>query len=50
MDEFTNVLAILVEKPEGTRPLGRRRRKWEVKVKMELRDRVLECVVWINLA
>jgi hypothetical protein len=29
---------ILVRKPEGTRPLGRPRRRWEDNIKMELQE------------
>jgi hypothetical protein len=30
--------SILVGKPEGRRPLGRPRRRWEDNIKMDLRD------------
>jgi len=44
------VYRLLVGKPEGKRPLGRRRRRWEYKIKEDLQD--LECggVDWIELA
>jgi hypothetical protein len=29
---------VLVEKPEGKRPLGRPRRRWENNIKMDLQD------------
>jgi len=29
---------VLVEKPEGKRPLGRPRRRWEDNIKMDLRE------------
>jgi len=29
---------VLVEKPEGKRPLGRPRRKWEDNIKMDLQE------------
>jgi hypothetical protein len=32
-----NAHKTLLEKPEGKRPLGRLRRKWEGNIKMELR-------------
>ena len=35
---------VLVGKPEGKRPLGRRRRRWEDNIKMDLQ--VLGCGVW----
>jgi hypothetical protein len=41
---------ILVRKPEGKRPLGRSRRKWEDKIKMDLRKIELENLDWIQLA
>jgi hypothetical protein len=33
-----NACRILVEKPEGKRPLGRHRRRWEDNIKMDLRE------------
>jgi hypothetical protein len=33
-----NAYRILVEKPEGRRPLGRPRRRWVVNIKMDLRE------------
>jgi len=38
MGEGRGVHRILVGKPEGKRPLGRPRRKWEDKIKMDLRE------------
>jgi hypothetical protein len=35
--EERNSYRILVEKPEGKRPLGRHRRRWEDNIKMDLR-------------
>jgi hypothetical protein len=32
-----NAYKILVEKPDGKRPLGRRRRRWEDNIRMALR-------------
>jgi hypothetical protein len=40
----------LVGKPEGKRPLGRRRRTREDNIKMDLRDIGKEGVDWIYLA
>jgi hypothetical protein len=37
MGEGRNVYRVLVEKPEGKRPLGRPRRRWEDGTKMDLR-------------
>ena len=36
---------VLVGKPEGKRPLGRPRRRWEDKIKMDLQEG--GCGVWI---
>jgi hypothetical protein len=40
----------LVGKPEGGRPLGRPRRRWEDNMKMDLREVGWGGVDWINLA
>jgi hypothetical protein len=40
----------LVGKPEGKRPLGRPRRRWEDNVKMDLDEVGCGCMDWINLA
>ena len=36
MDERRGVYRVLVGKPEGKRPLGRPRRRWEDTIKMDL--------------
>jgi hypothetical protein len=36
--EKRNAHGILVEKPEGKRPLGRPRRRWVDNIKMDIRD------------
>jgi hypothetical protein len=38
MGEWENVYRVLVGKPEGSRPLGRPRCRWEDGIKMDLRD------------
>jgi len=38
MVEGRGVHRVLVGKPEGTRPLGRPRRRWEDNIKMDLRE------------
>jgi hypothetical protein len=38
MGEESKVCKVLVEKPEGKRPLGRPRRRWEDGIRMDLRD------------
>jgi hypothetical protein len=40
----------LVGKPEGRRPLGRPRRRWEDNIKMDLREVAWGGMNWINLA
>jgi hypothetical protein len=41
---------ILVEKPEGKRPLGRPRRRWEDNINMDLREIGWGGINWIHLA
>jgi hypothetical protein len=50
MVEMRNAHESLVGKPEGKRPLGRPRRRWEDKIKMDLREIVSEGVDWVHLA
>ncbi|KAJ4444299.1 hypothetical protein ANN_06091 [Periplaneta americana] len=50
MDESRNVYRVLVGRPEGKRPLGRPRRKWEDNIKMDLRKVGYDDRDWINLA
>ena len=38
MGEDRGVHRVLVWKPEGNRPLGRPRRRWENNIKMDLQD------------
>jgi len=39
-----------VRKPEGKRPLGRHRRRWEDNIKMDLQDVGCGVMDWIELA
>jgi hypothetical protein len=48
--EMRNVYSIFVGKPEGKRPLGRPRRRWEDNIRMDLREIGWEGVDWIFLA
>jgi hypothetical protein len=48
MGEERKVYKVLVGKPEGKRPLGKPRRRWEDGIRMDLRD--LRGVDWIRLA
>ena len=41
---------VLVGKPEGKRPLGRPRRRWEDNIKMDLQEVGCGSVDWIELA
>jgi hypothetical protein len=50
MGEDRKLYKVLVGKPEGRRPLGRRRRRWEDGIRMDLRDIGLGVVDWIRLA
>jgi hypothetical protein len=50
MGEETKVYKVLVGKPEGKRPLGRPRRRWEDGIGMDLRKIGLGGVDWIQLA
>jgi hypothetical protein len=38
MDEGTGAYKILVGRPEGRRPLGRPRHRWEDNIKMDLKE------------
>jgi hypothetical protein len=48
--EKRNTYRILVVKPEGNRPLGRPRHKWENNSKMDLREIGWRNMDWIHLA
>jgi hypothetical protein len=50
MEEKRNTHWILVGKPEGKRPLGRLRRRWVNKIKMDLGEVGWGDVDWIGLA
>ena len=44
------VYRVLVGKPEGKRPLGRPRRRWEDNIKMDLQEVRCGGMGWIELA
>ena len=46
----TYVHKVLVGKPEGKRPLGRPRRRWEDNIKMDLQEVGMGCGDWMGLA
>jgi hypothetical protein len=50
MWEKRNVYRLLVGTPEGKRPLGRPRRRWIDKIKMDLLEIGVNVVDWIGLA
>jgi len=50
MGEERGVYRVLVGKPEGKRPLGRRRRRWEDNIKMERQEVGCWGMDWIELA
>ena len=45
-----DVHRVLVGKPEGKRPLGRPRSRWEDNIKMDLQEVGCGCMNWIGLA
>jgi hypothetical protein len=45
-----NAISILVGKPEGKRPLGRPRHRWQDNIRMDLREIGWDGVDWIDLA
>ena len=50
MGEGRGVQRVLVGKPEGKRPLGRPRRRWEDNIKMDLQEVGGGCEDWMELA
>jgi hypothetical protein len=46
MGEEIKVYKVLAGKPEGKRPLGRPRRRWEDGIRMDLREIGLGAVDW----
>ena len=50
MGERTGLYGVLVGKPEGRRPLGRSRRRWEDYIKMDLQEVGCGGNDWIELA
>jgi hypothetical protein len=47
---FRGAYSILIGRPEGRRPLGRPRRRWENNIKMDLTEIGFGDVDWIHLA
>jgi hypothetical protein len=50
MGEVRSAYNILFGRPEGRRPLGRPRRRWEDNIRMDLREIGFGDVDWIHLA
>jgi hypothetical protein len=50
MGEGRGDYRVLVGRPEGKRPLGRPRRRWEDNIKMDLEEIGIDGVNWIRLA
>jgi hypothetical protein len=50
MGEDRGVYRVLVGKPEGKRPLGRSKSRWEDSIRMGLQEVGCGCMDWIGLA
>jgi len=50
MGEGRGVHRVVVGKPEGKRPMGRPRRRWEDNIKMDFQEVGGGCGYWIELA
>jgi hypothetical protein len=50
MGEGSGTYSVLVGRPEGKRPLGRPRHRWEDNIKMDHREIVIDGANWIRLA
>jgi hypothetical protein len=50
MGDRRGAYKVLVGKPEGTRSLGRPRRRWEDNINMDLKDMGWGSMNWIGLA
>jgi hypothetical protein len=50
MGERRGVYRVLVGRPEGERPVGRPRRRWEDNIKLDLREIGIDEPKWIRLA
>jgi hypothetical protein len=45
-----NTNNILFSKPEGKRPLGRHRHRWEGNIKMDREEIGWDSILWVHLA
>jgi hypothetical protein len=50
MGEGRGAYRVLVGRPEGRRPLGRPRRRWEDNIKIDLQEVGWGCMDWIDMA
>jgi hypothetical protein len=50
MGEGRGVYRVLVEKPQGKKPLGRPRRRWEDNINLDRREIAIDETKWIRLA
>jgi hypothetical protein len=50
MGEGRGVYRVLVGRPEGKRPMGRPRPRWEDNIKIDLREIGIHGINWIRLA
>jgi hypothetical protein len=50
MGEGRGMYRVLVGRPEGKRPLGRPRHRWDNNIRMELQEVGCGCVDWTGLA
>jgi hypothetical protein len=50
MGEERGVYRVLVGRPEGKRPLGRPRNRWEDNIEIDLREMWIDEVNWTRLA
>jgi hypothetical protein len=48
--EGRDVYRVLVGRPEGKRPLGKPRHRWEDDIKIDLRELGIDGVNWIRMA
>ena len=48
--DWRGVYKVLMGKPEGKRPLGRRRRRWDYNIKMDLQEVGCGGMDWMELA
>jgi len=50
MREESGVYTVLIGKPEGNRPFGRPKRRWEDNIKMDLQEVGCGGMDWIEMA